>query len=85
MTRIWWILTWALKSLKNLHFHCGSYCAKYLKFDLKRYRGVIFHDTEDDAIFEEKLTRGLEKEMRNMANFHQSTWKSHNWDVDGVL
>ena len=24
----------------------GSYCAKYLKFDLKKYRGVIFHDTE---------------------------------------
>ena len=21
MTRIWWTLTWALKSLKNLHFH----------------------------------------------------------------
>ena len=24
----------------------GSYCAKYLMFDLKKYRGVIFHDTE---------------------------------------
>ena len=58
---------------------------KVLKVWPKKYRGVVFHDTEDDAIFEEKLTRGLEKEMRNMANFHQSTWKSHNWDVDGVL
>ena len=25
----------------------SSYCAKYLKFDLKKYRGVIFHDTEE--------------------------------------
>ena len=25
----------------------GSYCAKYLKFDLKKYRGVIFHDNEE--------------------------------------
>ena len=25
----------------------GSYCAKYLMFDLKKYRGVIFHDTEE--------------------------------------
>ena len=26
-----------------------------------------------DAKFEEKLTCGLENDMRNMANFHQST------------
>ena len=28
---------------------------------------------KSDAKFEEKLTCGLENEMRNMANFHQST------------
>ena len=27
------------------------------------------------AKFEEKLIFGLENDMRNMANFHQSTWK----------
>ena len=26
-----------------------------------------------DANFEEKLTRGLQNDMRNLANFHQST------------
>ena len=25
----------------------GSFCGKYLLFDLKKYRGVIFHDTEE--------------------------------------
>ena len=25
----------------------GSYCEKYLMFDLKKHRGVIFHDTEE--------------------------------------
>ena len=25
----------------------GSYCARYLMFDLKKYRGVIFHETEE--------------------------------------
>ena len=63
----------------------GSCCAKYLKFDLKKYRGVIFHDNEEDAKFEEKLTCGLENEIRNIANFHQSTWKSQNWEFDGVF
>ena len=37
-------------------------------FDLKRYRGVIFHDTEGDAKFEEKLTCGLEND-RNISCF----------------
>ena len=25
----------------------GSFCAKYIMFDLKKYRGLIFCDTED--------------------------------------
>ena len=46
MTRIWWILTRALKVSKICTF-IGSYCAKYLMFDLKKYTGVIFDDTEE--------------------------------------
>ena len=30
---------------------------------------------ESDVKFQEKLTCGLENNMRNLANFHQSTWK----------
>ena len=25
----------------------GSFCAKYITFDLKKYRGVMLHDTEE--------------------------------------
>ena len=35
-----------LESLRICTFN-GSYCAKYLMFDLKKYRGVILHDTEE--------------------------------------
>ena len=38
-----------------------------------------------DAKFEEKLTCGLENDMKNLANFHQSTQKCQNWDFDGIL
>ena len=38
---------------------------------------------EIDAKFEEKLTCGLWNNMRNLANFHQSTSKSENWDFNG--
>ena len=36
------------------------------------------------AKFEEKLTCGLENDIRNLANFHQNTWKGQklvlSWD-----
>ena len=37
------------------------------------------------AKFEEKLTCGLENDMRNLANFHQGTQKCQNRDFDGIL
>ena len=40
------ILIWALKILK-ISTLIGSFCANYLTFDLKIYREVIFHDTEE--------------------------------------
>ena len=40
---------------------------------------------KSDAKFEEKLTCDLENDMRNLANFHQSTQKRQNWDFDGIL
>ena len=40
---------------------------------------------ESDAEFEEKLTCGLENDMRNLADFYQSTRKLQNWDFDEIL
>ena len=52
-------------------------------FDLKSTEELSF--MKSDAKFEEKLTRGLEKDMRKLANFHQRTRKCQSWDFDGVL
>ena len=38
-----------------------------------------------DTKFEGKLACATKIDMRNLANFHQSTWKSPNWDLDGSL
>ena len=44
-----------LRNLVNFHstaqksenfFSMGSFCPKYTRFELQKYRGVIFHDTE---------------------------------------
>ena len=40
---------------------------------------------KSDAKFEEKLTCDLKNDRRNLANFHQSTRKSQNWDFDGIF
>ena len=37
------------------------------------------------AKFQEKLTCCLENDMRNFANFHQSTRKCQNWNFDKIL
>ena len=44
-----------------------------------------FMTLNSDAKFQEKLTGGLENDIRNLANLHQSTRMSQNWDSDGVL
>ena len=38
-----------------------------------------------DVKSEEKLTCGLENDMRNLADFHQSTRNSQNWDFYWIL
>ena len=44
-----------IRNLVNFHpitqksenfFSMGCFCSKYTKFELQKYRGVIFHDTE---------------------------------------
>ena len=69
MTRIWWILIRALKSLKKLHFDWSLSCKVYNVWPKKK----------------ERLTCGLENDMRNLAKFHQSTRKSQNWEFHWVL
>ena len=40
---------------------------------------------ESDAKFEGKLTFAFKNVMWALRNIHHSTWKSQNWDFDGIL
>ena len=84
MARIWWNLTWALEILK-ISFDLFLLCKVYNVWPKKSTEELSFMTLKSDAKFEEKLTCGLENDMRNMANFHQSNLKSQNWDNDGIL
>ena len=57
----------------------GSFLAKYILFEQQKYRRVIFHDTlKSYSNFEEKLIFGLKNDIKNVANFYQSTCKCQN-------
>ena len=42
----WWNFTWAVESLKFCTL-MGSFCPNHVQFQLKKYRRVISHDTEE--------------------------------------
>ena len=70
MARIWWILIRALWLV--------PFMQTYNVWPTKVQRSYL-------SKFEEKLTCGLENDMRNLANFHQNTWKCQNWYFHGIL
>ena len=55
----------------------GSFCAKYI-LDLKSTEELSLMTLKNDAEFEKNMTGVLKSDMRNLANFHQSTWKRQN-------
>ena len=52
---------------------------------MKKYRRVMFHDTQSDTKFEEKLTLSSKNDMRNLVNFNASNSKSENLHFDVLL
>ena len=65
LTRTWWTLIWALK---NLHFD-WSYLCKVYNLWPKKYRRVIFHDTEESCKIWRNLACGFKNDMKILANF----------------
>ena len=69
---------------QKLYTLMGWFWRKYAMFEIQKYKEVVFYDTREWCkIWFGKC--GLERSMKNLANFHQSTWKSQNWDFYGVL
>ena len=53
----------------------GCFWPKHIIFKLSKYRGVMFDDTQNWCKVEEKLTCASKNDMRNLGNFHQSTFE----------
>ena len=52
-----------------------SFCQQNIKFQLKKYRRVIFDGTEEWCKFKENLTCSFKYDMKSLMNFHPTTQK----------
>ena len=84
LTKIWWILIRALKSQKNLHFD-WPLRAKYITWDLKKYRGVIFHDNEVSCKIWRKTDLWFGKRHDEFGKFSPEHSKVSKSGLDGIL
>ena len=51
----------------------GSFWAKYIFFELKKYRGIIFHGTEERY----KIWRGIDLSFQNWHKEFDKIWPEH--------
>ena len=61
--------------VSKIFFLIGSYCAKYLMFDLRKYRGIIFHDTKECCKIWRKSDLWFGKLHEEFGKFSPEHWK----------
>ena len=65
-------MTRALESLKNFHFN-GLLLSKYILFELKKNREIIFSETEEKC----KIWRGINLFLQNWHKEFEKIWPLH--------
>ena len=65
-------MTRALESLKSFHF-AGLLLSKIVFFELKKSRGIVFHETEERY----KILRGIELSIQNWHKEFDKIWPKH--------
>ena len=62
--------TWKVSKIFSL---MGSFWAKYILFELKKYRGIIFHETEEGY----KTWRGIDFSFQKWHKKFGKFWSEH--------
>ena len=82
---IWWIFTQPLQKFENFT-PVGYFCPKYMRFELKKKRGVISHGTEQWCKIWETLILWFQKwheELGELSSLeHPKLWKLY---IDGLF
>ena len=87
MLKLTWasqILTRALEKSEKCFVLIGSLWPKYILFELQKYKGVIFHDTDELCKFWRKTDQWFEKRHEKFGKFSPEHLKvsklEHWWD-----
>ena len=76
--RIWWILTRTIENLKNFHFNMPLLSKVYIYcLSQKKYRGVIFHETEEGY----KISREIDLSLPDWRKGFDKFWREHSRGV----
>ena len=59
--------------VSNISPLMGSFWAKYILFELKKYRGVVFHENEEEY----KIWRGIDSPFQNCHKEFDKFWPEH--------
>ena len=57
----------------------GYFCPKYMRFELKKYRGVIFHDTNLNKPWPCGFKNDMTNWMGELSLEHEKVWKIVYW------
>ena len=75
---------WAVESLVICTF-MGSFFGKHIKFQMKKYRRVISHDTDEWYKVWRKTGSWFQKDMENLVTFNMNRGKSENLHIKVLL
>ena len=63
----------------------GFLWPKYICLSYKITEELSFMTLKSDSKFDKKMSCGLKNDMKNLADFHPTTWKCQYWNFDGIL
>ena len=81
---IWLILMRAAESLKTCTL-IGSFCRKHVKIQMKKYRRVMFHDTEEWCKVWRKTDLWFQKRHEEFGEFSPKHSKAQKFHFDGLF
>ena len=80
----WWILIWAVASLKIYTLIC-YFCPKYIMYEPKKFRGVMCYKTEEWCKIWGGTDLCFQKWHEEYGECWLNTWKSQNLHLNGLL
>ena len=74
-----------MSNLSNTNFDLSTRKSKKFVLNGSLWQNCLSYRSTEELSFRPLKRCGLKKDLRNLTNFHRSTWKCQNWDIDRIL